>query len=76
MSITLAVLIGILTSVGVYLMLHRTLTRIVLGIGMLGNAVNLMIIAAGGPPGEAPDHRPRRHRSPIRFPRRSSSPRS
>ncbi|MFI5043872.1 MAG: Na(+)/H(+) antiporter subunit C [Acidimicrobiales bacterium] len=54
MSITMAILIGILTSVGVYLMLHRTLTRIVLGVGMLGNAVNLMIIAAGGPPGEAP----------------------
>ena len=54
MSITLAVLIGILTSIGVYLMLHRTLTRIVLGVGMLGNAVNLLIIAAGGPPGEAP----------------------
>jgi len=50
----MAILIGILTSVGVYLMLHRTLTRIVLGVGMLGNAVNLMIIAAGGPPGEAP----------------------
>src|SRR6476661_709490 len=35
-------------------MLHRTLTRIVLGVGMLSNAVNLMIIAAGGPPGDAP----------------------
>jgi multicomponent Na+:H+ antiporter subunit C len=50
----MAILIGVLTSVGVYLMLHRTLTRIVLGVGMLGNAVNLMIIASGGPPGEAP----------------------
>lgn len=54
MSLALAALIGVLGSVGVYLMLHRSLTRIILGVGMLGNAVNLMIIAIGGPPGTAP----------------------
>ncbi|CAN5680313.1 hypothetical protein BH10ACT3_BH10ACT3_11460 [soil metagenome] len=54
MSLALAALIGVLGSVGVYLMLHRSLTRIILGIGMLGNAVNLLIIAIGGPPGTAP----------------------
>lgn len=54
MSLALAALIGVLASVGVYLMLHRSLTRIILGIGMLSNAVNLLIIAIGGPPGTAP----------------------
>ena len=54
MSFALALLIGVLGSVGVYLMLHRSLTRIVLGVGMLGNAINLLIIAVGGPPGTAP----------------------
>ncbi len=54
MSLALALLIGVLGAVGVYLMLHRSLTRIVLGVTMLGNAVNLMIVAIGGPPGTAP----------------------
>ena len=54
MSVSLAVLIGVLASVGTYLVLHRTLTRIILGLGMLANAVNLMVLAAGGPPASAP----------------------
>jgi len=53
-SLALAALIFVLGSVGVYLMLHRSLTRIILGVGMLGNAVNLLIVAVGGPPGTAP----------------------
>jgi multisubunit Na+/H+ antiporter MnhC subunit len=39
--------VGVLGSVGVYLMLHRSITRIILGIGMLGNAINLLIVAVG-----------------------------
>lgn len=54
MSLTLAVLIGALASVGTYLVLHRTLTRIILGLGMLANAVNLMVLATGGAPASAP----------------------
>ena len=50
----MGLLIGVLGSVGVYLMLHRSITRIVLGIGMLGNAVNLLIVAIGGDAGTAP----------------------
>jgi len=50
----MAFLIGVLASVGVYLMLHRSATRIILGIGMLGNAVNLLIVAVGGDAGTAP----------------------
>ena len=53
-SVTLAVLIGVLASVGTYLVLQRTLTRIILGLGLLANAVNLLVLAAGGPPAGAP----------------------
>ena len=54
MTIAMGLLIGVLGAVGVYLMLHRSITRIVLGIGMLGNAVNLLIVAIGGDAGTAP----------------------
>jgi multicomponent Na+:H+ antiporter subunit C len=49
-----AVLVGVLFGVGSYLLMERSLTRIVLGVGVLGNGVNLLIVAAGGPPGTAP----------------------
>lgn len=54
MSLVLVALIGVLTAAGTYLVLTRTLTRIVLGLGLLANAVNLVVLAAGGPPGGAP----------------------
>lgn len=54
MSITLVVLVGVLFASGTYLMMHRTATRIVLGVAMLGNGVNLLILIVGGPAGDAP----------------------
>ena len=54
MSIAMVVLIGVLFGTGTYLMLHRTLTRIVFGIAMLGNGVNLLLLVAAGPSGDAP----------------------
>jgi multicomponent Na+:H+ antiporter subunit C len=54
MSLVLVVLIGVLFAAGTYLMMHRTITRIVLGVGMFGNGINLMLLVAGGPEGEAP----------------------
>ena len=54
MSIALAVMTGVLFAVGLYLMTHRSLTRIVIGVGLLGNGVNLLLLTTGGPPGEAP----------------------
>lgn len=48
------VLIGGLTSVGVYLLLERSLTRMLLGLLLLGNAVNLLILLVGGPSGNPP----------------------
>lgn len=54
MSVVLAVLIGVLAAVGTSLVLQRSLTRIVLGLGLLANAANLLVLAAGGPPSGAP----------------------
>jgi multicomponent Na+:H+ antiporter subunit C len=48
------VLIGVLTSCGVYLLLERHLTRMLLGALLIGNAVNLLILTVGGPSGNPP----------------------
>jgi multicomponent Na+:H+ antiporter subunit C len=53
-SLPLVVLIAALFATGTYLLLHRSLTRIVLGVAMLGNGVNVLIVATGSRPGEAP----------------------
>ena len=45
------VIIGGLTSSGVYLLLSRNLTRMLLGLLLVGNAVNLLIMTVGGPSG-------------------------
>jgi multicomponent Na+:H+ antiporter subunit C len=48
------VLIGGLISAGVYLLLERNLTRMLLGLLLIGNAINLMILTVGGPSGNPP----------------------
>jgi len=48
------VLIGGLMSTGVYLLLERTLTRMLLGLLLIGNGVNLLILSVGGPSGNPP----------------------
>lgn len=48
MEISVAILIGILTAAGVYLLLRRSLLRMVFGLILLSNAVNLLILTAGG----------------------------
>jgi multicomponent Na+:H+ antiporter subunit C len=50
------VLIGVLTSCGVYLLLERNLTRMLLGLLLIGNAVNLLILTVGGAAGNPPIH--------------------
>ncbi|MFN3257922.1 MAG: NADH-quinone oxidoreductase subunit K [Ilumatobacter sp.] len=54
MSWEQAILIGVLAGVGTYLVMHRTLTRIILGLGLLGNAINLLILSSGDGPGVTP----------------------
>jgi multicomponent Na+:H+ antiporter subunit C len=53
-SLSLVVLIAVLFGTGTYLLLQRTLTRIVLGVGLLANGLNVLIIAAGARQGEPP----------------------
>ncbi len=54
MSPSLLVLIGVMFAVGTYLLMERSLTRVALGVGMLGNGVNVLIVASGSSAGEAP----------------------
>ena len=48
------VLIAALTSCGVYLLLERNLTRMLLGLLLIGNALNLLILTVGGSSGNPP----------------------
>ena len=54
MSVSLLFAIGGLTSVGIYLITARSLSRIILGFSLLGHAAVLALLTAGGPPGAAP----------------------
>lgn len=50
----LLLLAGILCAAGVYLLLERAIIKILLGIMIMSNGVNLLILAAGGAPGNPP----------------------
>lgn len=54
MSWALVAAIGVLFSVGVFLVLQRNLTRVLVGLGMLAHGVNLMILVASRTLGTAP----------------------
>jgi multicomponent Na+:H+ antiporter subunit C len=54
MSAVMMLVIGVLFAVGSYLLMERSLTRIALGVGVIGNGINLLIIATGSRSGEAP----------------------
>lgn len=47
-SLALVLLIVVLVGAGVYLLLERSLTRIIIGISMLSNGVNVMFLVASG----------------------------
>ncbi len=47
-------LIAALFSTGVYLVLDRSLTRVLLGVLLISNGVNVLILAVSGPAGGAP----------------------
>ncbi|MCZ2818803.1 Na(+)/H(+) antiporter subunit C [Modestobacter sp. VKM Ac-2977] len=53
-TIVLPVVIGGLYAAGVYLLLDRSLTRVILGFVLLGNATNLLLLSASGPAALAP----------------------
>ena len=53
-NVTLLVVMGVLFSVGVYLLLERSLTRVLLGLMLLTNGANLLILHTSGERGVAP----------------------
>ena len=53
-SLVLIVIMAVLFGCGVYAMLERSLTRVLIGFLLLGNAVNLLLLIVMGRPGRAP----------------------
>jgi len=53
-SLVLIIIMGALFAAGVYAMLERSLTRVLIGFLLLGNAANLFLLVVMGRPGIAP----------------------
>lgn len=53
-SLVLVVVMAVLYACGVYLMLERSMTKVLLGFLLLGNATNLLLLIMAGPAGVAP----------------------
>ena len=48
MELILSIVIGVMYAAGAYLLLRRSIVKLILGIIFLGNATNLLILLAGG----------------------------
>ena len=53
-DLPLVVVIAVLVGGGIYLLLERSLSRVLIGIILIGNGVNLLFLVAGGAAGGAP----------------------
>ncbi|MGI9001478.1 MAG: Na(+)/H(+) antiporter subunit C [Pseudonocardia sp.] len=53
-NVVMALTVGTLYAVGFYLLLSRSLMRVLIGVVVLGHGTNLLLQLAGGPPGRAP----------------------
>lgn len=54
MTVLLALVAAILFSLGTWLLMQRRLTRIIIGVGLLGHGANILLVTAGGPSGRSP----------------------
>lgn len=54
MIVVMVVSVAVLYGTGAYLLLQRNLSRIVIGLGLLGHGANLLLLIAGGRAGAAP----------------------
>lgn len=54
MTVLIAALAATLFGLGTWLLMQRRLSRIIIGVGLLGHGANLLMIVAGGPGGMAP----------------------
>lgn len=57
-NITLLIVVMVLVSSGIYLVLEKNLTRVLLGIILLTNGANLLILTFGGKAGPSPLYDP------------------
>ena len=53
-SLTLVIVMAVMYAAGVYVMLERSLTRVLIGFLLVGNATNLLIFIMSGRPGNSP----------------------
>jgi multicomponent Na+:H+ antiporter subunit C len=53
-NLLLVVVVVALVTTGVYLLLERNLTRVIIGLVLIGNGVNVLFLVAGGAAGGAP----------------------
>lgn len=53
-SLTLAIVVAVLFGTGTYLLLQRTLTRIVIGLALMSHGVNVLLLLSGGRSGVPP----------------------
>lgn len=54
MSVLIAFLAAVLVATGTWLLLQRRMSRIIIGVGLLGHAANLLLVVSGGRHGAAP----------------------
>lgn len=54
MSLAMAGVVAVLYAVGFYLVMQRSLMRVLLGVVVLGHGANLFLLLTGGPPGSPP----------------------
>ncbi len=54
MNAALLLVVAVLFGAGAFLIVQRSLTRIVIGVGLLGHGANLLLLLSGGPPGAPP----------------------
>ncbi|MFD4368570.1 Na(+)/H(+) antiporter subunit C [Rhodococcus sp. NPDC058521] len=53
-NIGILIVVGVLISAGVYLLIERSITRMLLGLLLFGNGVNILILTSGGQDGNPP----------------------
>jgi multicomponent Na+:H+ antiporter subunit C len=54
MTVLIAFTCAVLFACGTWLMMQRRLTRIIIGLGLLGHGANLLLVTSGGIGGRAP----------------------
>lgn len=53
-NLTLMGIVGVFAACGVYMLLERSIIKMLLGLLLIGNAINLLILTLSGPSGKAP----------------------